>query len=168
MALQIVLLDAKKHQRDRFNCGVESLDRYLIKYANQDLKRKAATVFVLLDSPNNFVIAYYTLSAFTLEVSELEPKIAKKLPRYPLLPATMLGRLAVDRNYRGQKLGKLILVDALKRAYMATQQIASTAVVVEAIDKNAVNFYKKYGFISFKSNPNRLYLAMHTISKVFL
>ena len=166
MALKIAFLDAKKHQRDRFNCGVDSLDRYLTKYANQDLKRKATTVFVLIDSPSNNVIAYYTLSAFTLEATELEPKIAKKLPRYPLLPAIMLGRLAVDRNYRGQKLGQLMLVDALKRAYIATQQIASTAVVVEAIDSNAVSFYQKYGFVNFKSNPNLLYLTMGTISNI--
>ncbi|MEL6440851.1 MAG: GNAT family N-acetyltransferase [Cyanobacteria bacterium J06621_8] len=168
MAFQIVLLDAKKHKRDRFDCGVESLNRYLTKYANQDLKRKAATVFVLIDSPANNVIAYYTLSAFTLEVSELEPKIAKKLPRYPLLPAAMLGRLAVDKNYRGQKSGKLMLVDALKRAYLATQQVASTAVIVDAINDNAVSFYEKYGFMSFKSNPNRLYLIMSTIAKMFV
>lgn len=168
MALEIVLLDTKKYQRDLFNCGVESLDRYLIKYANQDLKRKTATVFVLIDSPDNNVIAYYTLSAFTLEVTELEPKITKKLPRYPLLPATMLGRLAVDKNYRGQKSGQLMLVDALKRAYIATKQIASTALVVEVIDSNAVSFYRKYGFISFNSNPNRLYLTMNTISKMIL
>lgn len=167
MSLEIVLLDAKKHQRARFSCGVESLDRYLAKYANQDLKKKAATVFVLIDSPCKDVIAYYTLSAFTLESTELEPSIAKKLPRYPLLPATMLGRLAVDKNYRGQKLGQLILVDALRKAYLASQQIASTAVVVEAIDNNAVSFYQKYGFKSFDSNPQRLYLTMSTISKIF-
>jgi len=144
-----------------------SLDRYLVKYANQDLKRKAAKVFVLIDSPEIDVIAYYTLSAFTLEATELEPKIFKKLPRYPLLPATMLGRLAVDKNYRGQKLGQLILVDALKRTYKVSRQIASTAVVVEAIDRNAVSFYQKYGFVSFKSNFNQLYLTMSTISKMF-
>jgi predicted GNAT family N-acyltransferase len=166
MTLQIVLLDSKKHQRERFNCGVTSLDRYITKLASQDLKRKAATVFVLIDSPNLEVMAYYTLSSFTLEATELESSVAKKLPRYPLLPATMLGRLAVDKKYRGQKFGKLILIDAMKRAFIASQQIASTAVVVEAIDNNAVSFYRKYGFTSFESNPNRLYLPMSIISKI--
>ena len=166
MALKIILLDSKVHQRNQFNCGVESLNRYLTKYANQDQKRKAATVFVLIDFPDNKVIAYYTLSAFTLEAAELQSSVAKKLPRYPLLPATMLGRLAVDKNYRGQKLGQLMLIDALKRAYLASQQIASTAVLVEAIDSNAICFYQKYGFINFSSNPNRLYITMSTISKL--
>jgi predicted GNAT family N-acyltransferase len=166
MTLQIVLLDSKKHQREQFNCGVTSLDRYIAKLASQDLKRKAATVFVLIDLPDLEVMAYYTLSSFTLETTELEPSVAKKLPRYPLLPATMLGRLAVDKNYRRQKFGKLILIDALKRAFIASQQIALTAVVVEAIDSNAVSFYRKYGFTSFESNPNRLYLPMPVISKI--
>ena len=71
MTLEIVLLDPKKHQRNQFNCGVESLDRYIAKFASQDLKRKAATVFVLVDSPCEDVIAYYTLSSFTLEAQEL-------------------------------------------------------------------------------------------------
>lgn len=137
MTLKIVLLDSKKHQRNQFNCGVVSLDKYLAKFASQDLKRKAATVFVLIDSPSSDVIAYYTLSSFALKATELEPSLAKKLPRYPLLPATMLGRLAVDKNYRGQNLGKLMLIDALKRA-----------------------------FTGFDSNPNRLYLPMQTISKI--
>ncbi|MGK7949533.1 MAG: GNAT family N-acetyltransferase [Xenococcaceae cyanobacterium] len=166
MTLEIVLLDSKKHQRNQFNCGVESLDRYIVKFASQDLKRKAATVFVLVDSPCEDVIAYYTLSSFTLEAQELTPSLAKKLPRYPLLPATMLGRLAVDRNYRGKNLGKLMLVDALKRAFTVSKQIASLAVVVEAIDSRAVSFYQKYGFTSFDSNPNRLYLPMQAIAKI--
>ncbi len=167
MTLKIALLDSKKHQRNQFNCGVESLDKYIIKFASQDLKRKAATVFVLIDLPNLDVIAYYTLSAFTLEATELKPSLAKKLTRYPLLPATILGRLAVDKNHRGKNLGKLMLIDALKRALQASEQIASLAVVVEAIDDNAVSFYRKYGFTSFDSNPNRLYLSMGKIAKIF-
>ena len=166
MTLQIVLLNSKKHQCNQFNCGFESLDKYIAKFASQDLKRKAATVFVLLDSSNLDVIGYYTLSSFTLKATELEPSLAKKLPRYPLLPATMLGRLAVDKNFQGQSLGKLMLIDALKKAFIASQQIASLAVVVEAIDSNAVGFYQKYGFTGFDSNPNRLYLPMSAIAKI--
>ncbi len=166
MVLQIAVLDSKKHQRNQFNCGFESLDKYIAKFASQDLKRKTATVFVLIDYPNLDVIGYYTLSSFTLNATELEPSLAKKLPRYPLLPATMLGRLAVDKNFQGQSLGKLMLIDGLKKAFIASQQIASLAVVVEAIDSNAVGFYQKYGFTSFDSNANRLYLPMNAIAKI--
>lgn len=164
MALKVELLNTKIHYRDYFDCGVESLNRYLKKTASQDLKRKVATVFVLVDEPENKVIAYYTLSAFTIEVEELDLSLSKKLPRYPLLPATMLGRLAVSLEYHRQNLGRLMLIDALKRAYKNTEQVASVAVVVEAIDEKAARFYQKYGFISFVSNPSRLYLPMKIIS----
>ncbi|WP_052055724.1 GNAT family N-acetyltransferase [Myxosarcina sp. GI1] len=150
MSLKIELLNSKIHNRSNFDCGKESLNRYLVKTASQDLKRKVATVFVLVDCHNQ-VLAYYTLSAFTIEVLELELSVAKKLPRYPRLPATMLGRLAVDINYQGRNFGKLMLVNALLKAYENTKTIAPIAVVVDAIDDKASNFYKKYGFVAFKS-----------------
>ena len=164
MAFKIEVLNSKIHSRDKFNCGVASLNRYLTKTASQDQKRKVAAVFVLVDKPDNKVLAYCTLSAFTLELEELAPAVIKKLPRYPKLPATMLGRLAVDLKYHNQHLGRLMLINALKRAYQTTEQIASIAVVVDAIDNNAAKFYQKYGFTPFASQPTKLYLSMKAIS----
>ena len=166
MVLVIEPLDRSKHQRDTFNCGIDSLDRYIRKQASQDLKRKIATVFVLIDSPNPQVIAYYTLSAYTIEITELDNTLAKSLPRYPLLAATLLGRLAVDINYRGQHFGELILIDALKKSLAATTKVASLALIAEAIDETAANFYRKYGFQKFKSNPQKLYLPMRSIKEL--
>ncbi|MCC0179891.1 GNAT family N-acetyltransferase [Waterburya agarophytonicola K14] len=166
MTVEIVLLDSKRHQRENFDCGVESLNGYIKKIASQDLKRKAATVFVSIDSSTQNVTAYYTLSSFSLELTEIEPRLTKKLPRYPLLPATMLGRLAVDKQYKGRGLGQLMLVDAMKKSYQASQQIASVALIVEAIDEGAVSFYQKFGFINFQSSQERLYLPMKTIEKI--
>jgi predicted GNAT family N-acyltransferase len=166
MNVEIVAFDSKKHRREDFNCEVENLDNYIKKIASQDLKRKAATVFVSIDSSTPNVTAYYTLSSFSLELTEIEPILAKKLPRYPLLPATMLGRLAVDRRYKGKGLGQLMLVDALKKSYQASKQIASVALIVEAINEQAVSFYQKFGFISFQSSRDRLYLPMKTIEKI--
>jgi predicted GNAT family N-acyltransferase len=166
MSVEIVAFDSKKHRRDDFNCEVENLDNYIKKIASQDLKRKAATVFVSIDSSTLNVTAYYTLSSFSLELTEIEPILAKKLPRYPLLPATMLGRLAVDRRYKGKGLGQLMLFDAMKKSYQASQQIASLALLVEAINEQAVSFYQKFGFISFQSSRDRLYLPMKTIEKI--
>lgn len=166
MALQIEPLNSKQHDRSTFECGVESLDRYLRKTANQDLKKKIATVFVLVDSPNDNIIAYYTLSSYTVEITELDNSLVKRLPRYPLLPATLLGRLAVDKNYRGQRLGELMLVDALKKSLVATEKVASLAVIAEAIDEKAVSFYRKYGFRSFSSSPMKLYMTMQSIKEL--
>lgn len=166
MTWEIVLLESKKHRREDFDCGVESLNKYIKKIASQDLKRKAATVLVLIDSVTENVIGFYTLSSFSLELTEIESVVAKKLPRYPLLPATMLGRLAVDKNYKGKGFGELMLIDAMKKSYQASQQIASVALLVEAINEQAVSFYQKFGFVSFQSSRERLYLPMKTIEKI--
>lgn len=166
MTLTIELLDSKKHNRSCFSCGNESLDNYIRSQASQDLKKKIATVFVLIDLPNTDVIAYYTLSSYTIDIDKLDEAFAKGIPRYPLLPATLLGRLAVDNTFQGRGMGKVVLIDALKRALDATAQVASLAVVVEAIDENAVCFYQKYGFRQFKQYPLKLYLPFKSIASV--
>ncbi len=167
MPLTIELLDKKKHNRSAFVCGNDSLDNYIKKQPSQELKKNVSTIFVLIDSPNVDIIAYYTLSAYTLDVSSLNESFAKTVPRYPLLPATLLGRLAVTKAYQGKGIGELILVDALQRVLEATTQIASLAVVVEAIDENAVNFYQRYGFLQFKHHPLKLYLPIKLIAENF-
>ncbi len=163
MVFKIEPLNRKRHKRGNFSCGIDSLDCYIQKQASQDLKKRITAVFVLVDFPRTEVIAYYTLSAYIVEITELDNSLAKGLPRYPLLPATLLGRLAVDCNYRGQHLGELMLIDALKKALEATASVASLAVIAEAVDETAANFYRKYGFQEFQRNPNKLYLPMKSI-----
>lgn len=167
MALTIELLDKKRHNRSAFISGNDSLDNYIRKSASQELKKKVSTVFVLIDSPNIDIIAYYTLSSYTVDVSNLNEDFAKTVPRYPLLPATLLGRLAVSQSHQGKGIGELVLIDALKRILDATSQVASLAVVVEAIDENAVRFYQKYGFEQFKQYSTKLYLPTKLIAENF-
>lgn len=116
MALSIEPLDSSQHNRAAFCCGKASLDRYLRTQTSQDVKNRVATVFVLVDPPNTDILAYYTLSSYTVEAVELDNALAKKLPRYPLLPATLLVRLAVNANYQRKGFGALVLMDALKRS----------------------------------------------------
>ncbi|GAP97192.1 acetyltransferase [Leptolyngbya sp. NIES-2104] len=151
-------MESQKHDRANFSCGKDSLDNYLRKQASQDLKRRVATVFVLVNEPEISVLAYYTLSSYTIDISALDESFAKRLPRYPRLPATLLGRLAVDQTQKGKGYGELMLVDALRKSLEASTQIASLAVIAEALDENAVNFYLKYGFQTFQQDPMKLYL----------
>jgi predicted GNAT family N-acyltransferase len=166
MALSILPFDSGKHDRDNFNCGNARLDRYLQQQARQDRKKNIATVFVLIEPPNPQILGYYTLSAYTIELTEVTPTLAKKLPRYPMLPATLLGRLAIDRQQQGKGYGELLLVSALKKAYAASTQIASVAMIVEAIDEPACKFYAKYGFQAFQTDPMKLYLPMQSIASL--
>ncbi|MEQ8972106.1 MAG: GNAT family N-acetyltransferase [Coleofasciculus sp. C1-SOL-03] len=163
MVLKIEPLDSRRHIRSDFCCGRDSLDNYIRKQASQDIKRRIATVFVLIDEPETSVLAYYTLSAYTVDVSVLNEDLAKRLPRYPLLPATLLGRLAVDNNHKGKRFGELMLIDALHKSLESTAQVASLAVVAEALDEKALGFYIKYGFQPFSQEPMKLYLPMKSI-----
>ncbi|MEQ8757462.1 MAG: GNAT family N-acetyltransferase [Coleofasciculus sp. G1-WW12-02] len=163
MVLKIEPLDSRRHIRSDFCCGRDSLDNYIRKQASQDIKRRIATAFVLIDEPDTSVLAYYTLSAYTVDVSVLNEDLAKRLPRYPLLPATLLGRLAVDNSQQGKRFGELMLIDALHKSLDSTAQVASLAVVAEALDEKALGFYIKYGFQQFRQEPMKLYLSMKSI-----
>ena len=166
MVLKIEPLDSRQHLRSDFSCGKESLAHYIHKQASQDLKRQIATTFVLIDDPDNTVLGYYTLSAFSIDNIALDTAFVKKLPRYPRLPATLLGRLAVDRRQKGQRLGQLLLIDALKKSLNASTQIASLVVIAEALDQDAVGFYTKYGFQPFQQDPMKLYIPMKSIEEI--
>ena len=113
------------------------------------------------------IAGYYTLSAYGIRFPELPPEIAKKLPKYPLIPATLLGRLAVSRNHQGQKLGTLLLMDALYRSWKNTAQVASVGVIAEAIDENARRFYEHHEFIPIAGHPRKLFIAMTTVQDAF-
>lgn len=166
MVLKINLLDNSKHIRSSFCCGKESLDNYIHKQASQDLKKRVSTVFVLIDEPEMNVLAYYTLSSYTVDVADLTESFAKRLPRYPALPATLLGRLAVDNNQKGKRFGELLLIDALKKSLGAAMQVASLAVIAETLDEKALSFYIKYGFKQFNQKPMKLYLPMKSIEEL--
>ena len=156
------------HDRTDFSCGNASLDRYLREQASQDLRRGCAAPFVLVPREGlGSILCYYTLSSYGIDIGELPENVAKRLPRYPLIPATLLGRLAIDQRYHGQGLGEFLLMDALHRSVMQSAEIAAAAVVVDAIDASAAKFYQHFGFIVFPSIAGRLFLPMKAASDLF-
>lgn len=157
----------KAHDRTGFSCGAEALDRYLQQQARQDAEKNVAAPFVLVEPPSKKVVGYYTLSSSAVDLQELPADIAKKLPRYPYMPVTLLGRLAVDQRGKGKGLGEFLLMDALYRSLQAAGQISAMAVFVDAKDAQAKAFYARYGFIALQAHPMRLFLSMKTIEKLF-
>lgn len=154
------------HDRTAFFCGIPALDHYLQQQAGQDAKRKVAAPFVMIDRDRQ-ILGYYTLSAYGVRLTELPPDFVRKLPKYPLVPATLLGRLAVSRAHQGQKLGAVLLMDALHRSWRNAAEIASVGVVAEAIDESARTFYLHHEFVPFAQHPRKLILPMKTIGKLF-
>jgi GNAT superfamily N-acetyltransferase len=159
----------KHHDRAGFSCGSPALDRYLQQQARQDAEKSVAAAFVLTAAPALRVLGFYTLSASVVNTGELPDSLAKKLPRYPQLPVTLLGRLAVDDSVKGKGLGQFLLVDALYRCLEAAGNIAAMAILVDAKDAAAEAFYRHFGFLPLQQppQPRRLYLSMKTVAGLF-
>jgi ribosomal protein S18 acetylase RimI-like enzyme len=150
------------HDRKRFSSGVDALDRYLRDQATQDMRRRASACYVAIGEDGSQLAAYYTLAAGGVLLTDLPEPITTRLPRYPSVPIARLGRLAVDRAFRGRKLGAALLADAAFRA--ARSEVAVFALVVEAKDDEAVRFYVHHGFVTFGSNPRQLTLPLANVS----
>jgi ribosomal protein S18 acetylase RimI-like enzyme len=155
-----------EHDRAAFSCGVEPLDRYLRQQATQDAKRNVAAPFILRRGDSPRVLGYYTLAAYGIRTQELPPEVARRLPRYEQQPAILIGRLARDVSFPGQRLGELLLLDALRRSLAQSDQLGVMAVVVDAKDDAARSFYEKYGFQQFPDHEYKLYLPIGTIRQL--
>jgi GNAT superfamily N-acetyltransferase len=154
------------HDRAGFTCGVESLDRYLQTQAGQDVRRRANGVFVLTDKVDpDRVLGYYTLCATALPPSDVPEAARKHIPRYPLVSATLIGRLAVASDRQGQRLGAVLLADALRRALASAETVGSSMVVVDALDDGAAAFYSANGFVRLPESL-RLVLPMRLVERM--
>lgn len=152
------------HDRNSFESGAEPLDRYLRLQAGQDARKNIAAPFVLV-TPDGAIAGYYTLSSTAVNVGEWPAETVRNLPRYPLIPATLLGRLAVDRRHQGKGYGRYLLADALHRSLRS--EIASFAVIVDAKDENARRFYERESFLPFPDQPMKLFRPMADIAGLF-
>jgi GNAT superfamily N-acetyltransferase len=156
----------KQHDRAAFSCGVQSLDHYLKTQASQDMRRKANAVFVVVgaEAPTR-IVGYFTLCAHTLSQDAVPEAARKHIPRYPLVSATLIGRLAVDKSDQGRGVGAVLLARALRMAYENTSVVGSSMIVVDAMDERAAGFYEAHGFIRLVDSM-RLILPMQTTASL--
>ncbi|MDP9413740.1 MAG: GNAT family N-acetyltransferase [Pseudomonadota bacterium] len=149
-----------RHDRSAFTCGQPDLDTWFRDRASQDEKRNLSRVFVASDAEG--IAGFYSLSSYTLGLSDLPPDLARKLPRYEAIPAALIGRLARAERVRGQGLGGVLLADAVQRTLSASRSVAVYAILVDAKDEGASTFYHRFGFRSFPLRPDRLFLLTST------
>jgi len=149
---------AIKHDRTGFSSGVGLLDKYFREQVGQDVRRRVTACYVVVEMDTNKVAGYYTLAAGSVPLADVPEQLAKRLPRYQTVPVARLGRLAVHLDYRGQKLGGVLLWDAMMRAVRS--EVAVFALVVDAKNDQAVSFYHHHGFVEFGSLPNQLILSL--------
>lgn len=165
--ITVPLSESHSGLKGQFSCGKTILDRYLKEQAGQDVKRKLAVCFVYVDSGSGLIQGYYTLSNNSIPLDRVPPSFKKHLPpSYHSIPTTLLGRLAVDIRYHGRGIGKVLLIDALKRSFDVSESLGSFAVVVDPLDEEARRFYRKFDFIDLPDS-GKMFMAMKTIENLF-
>lgn len=147
-----------EHDRRGFQCGVEALDRYFREHVGQDVRRRISACFVARELASGRIAGYYTLAAASVALAELPAELAKRLPRYPAVPVARLGRLAVAIEFQGRRLGGALLWDAIERA--ARSEVSVYAIVVDAKDDQAEQFYRHHGFVPLGNQARALVLPL--------
>lgn len=149
-----------QHERAAFSSGNERIDGYFRQTVSQDMKRGYAACFVLIDKASAKIAGFYTLSSHSIALTDLPVDVARKLPRYPSIPAVLIGWLGRDAGFRGQQIGPMLLADAITR--LAAAPVGIHALCADAIDDAAAAFYREHQFQPFVSRPNSFFLPMKT------
>ncbi len=151
------------HQRADFNSGSEPLDNYLKHRAAQDARRGVAFPYVIADQGGN-VVGYHTLTATSIEIVDLPEALAKRLPAHGVLGATLIGRLAVDQRFKRQRLGTRLVAHAVNMAFNENPA-ATIAVIVDALNDEAMAFYKELGFVTLPDMGRTMFLLRDSLKK---
>ena len=152
----------EKENRAAFQCGEEALDKYFHERASRDMQNGLSAVFIVVpENAPDTIVGFFTLSSQQIACDILPEELRKKTGRYKAVGVTLLGRMAVAKEFQNRKLGRFILFAALHEAWKATSHVGSFAVVVDAKTENVVPFYEKYGFRRLEGN--RLMLPTKTI-----
>jgi ribosomal protein S18 acetylase RimI-like enzyme len=151
------------HDRAAFCSGDDALDQYFQTQVTQDIRRHVTNCFVVVEIATGHVAAYYTLSAASIPLVDLPPDEIRRLPRYPILPAVRIGRLAVDRRFQRRGLGELMLMNAV---HLTIQDVAAAfALLVDAKNDVLAGFYRRHGFRPIAGKPRTLFLPLATAQK---
>jgi predicted GNAT family N-acyltransferase len=156
--MNTVLLDKAKHDRNRFNCGIEALNNYLKVMASQQAKKDNSRTFVLEDdNDNSHIIGFYTLTMTTIDLKALPNKLQNKYQSST--SGGLIARLAIDERYKGQGFGEWLLINALRKLLAVSDSVAFPVVIVDAKD-DAKYFYERYGFQAFQDAENKLFITI--------
>lgn len=147
------------HNRKKFDCGEQSLNTYVQRYARQNAQKNLGETYVLINNEQD-ILGFYTISTASLDYDAYPENDG--LPKYAI-PSALIGRLAVDQNHQGNGYGKLLIVDALKRIIEISEEIGIHCITVDAKDDNAKKFYENFGFRELLDEENHLYISIEKI-----
>jgi len=150
--------------RASFRCGNDRIDKYFREIVTQDIKRGYVKCFVAVEVETDRLAGFYTLTANGILLTEIPDDLRKKMPRYPTVPVVLISWLGRHVDFKGHGLGEVLMFDAIKA--VATAVIGSHAIIVDAIDDDAMKFYSSYGFVSLSpDSPRRMFIAVATALK---
>lgn len=161
----IARLDTEAHDRGPFDCGVDDLNEWLRKQANQSGKKGSTLTRVLLKDDEKRVYGYYAQTAYSLVGEELARAFVAP-QKYPV-PCVLLARLACCQSIQGEGMGALLLAHALRSCVRVSEEIGIQFVVVHAIDDSAARFYERFGFERFAEHPNHLLISMKKVRSLY-
>ena len=150
---------ANSHDTASFDCGQPTLNHWLNQIALKNEDRGASRTFVVCDADR--VVCYYALAAGSVERTEAPNKIRRNMPRP--IPVMVLGRLAVDKAYQSQGLGRALLRDALLRVIAISKQAGVRAILLHALTEEAKRFYLRRGFVASPTNDMTLMIAIKDV-----
>jgi GNAT superfamily N-acetyltransferase len=153
-----------RHTLDGFDCGVESLNNWLVEHARAAVGGGSARVFVTVDAALQRVCGYYALAAAAITREQAKQRARKGQPRHPI-PAVLLARLAVDASVQGGGIGAWLLQDAMLRALSASDAVGIRVLLVHALDDTARSFYERWGFEPSPTDPLNLQMLFKDIRK---
>lgn len=164
--MKIIELLNKSHNRESFNCGNEILNQFLTRTARQHIQKGISRTFVLVDTEKpQTIIGFFTLSICKVKAEKLPPQLAKKYPT--TVSGVKLARLAVTQDWQGQRIGEILMIEAMKRALVIAENAGVIGLFVDAKDEKAHIYYQSYGFLSLVDVPLEMFLPLETIKQLF-
>jgi GNAT superfamily N-acetyltransferase len=151
------------HKIAGFDCDREELNRYFLRYAWPNQLAGAAQTYVGLAGDS--VVGYHTLAVGQVSREEAPERLTKGLARHPV-PIMVLARLAVDRRWQGQGVGKSLLKDAMQRTLQAADIAGIGAFAVHAKADEARSFYEKVDFVPCPTDPMHLFVLLKDVRRI--
>lgn len=152
------------HLLEGFDCGKESLNKWLVDDAARADSGGIAHVYVWTPLGEPKVCAYFAICP-TLVDRDNDGVPRSLSGGYSTIPGFLIARLALDKSLRGRGYGEQLLVDALGKSVAASEIGGGRLIVVDALDTEAVEFYMHFDFIPVRKRERRLVMKVATAAK---
>lgn len=158
--LAIEPLDAARHDRAAFTCGTDRIDNFFKITASKYLAGDIGRIFVAVEKDGNRLVGFYAVGPHSIDASELEADMKKRLPNYDRISVYYLSMIGTHSDVQGKGVGSVLLADALKRCIRASEQMGGRFVVLDAINDDAARLYGRFDFVPLSSVPGRMVVSI--------